>query len=94
MEASQKLTDLSALLGNVGEKIVIYEQAYIAKKVDIMDENEKMPISKVEILAQNTEEHRKLREVKMLQVAMIESIRALKYRLKVLSSEHEASVNL
>jgi len=88
MEASDKLIKLSAMLGNIGDAIVGFEQAYAQIKIDKMLEDSKLPISKIEILCQVTDEYRQLREAKELQRATIEAVRSLKVFIKVRENEY------
>lgn len=93
-QASEYLYELSAMLGNVGEKIVEYEKLFISKKVEIMNQNPKMSLNRIELLAKDTAEWGQLREVFELRIAMVEVIRSLKYRIRHLEDEREASDNL
>ena len=87
MEASDKLIKLSALLGNVGNRLVERERKFAQIKIQYKIDNPKMPISKIEILASDTDEYQELREVKELQKSMVETIRSLKYFVRVREEE-------
>ncbi len=93
MEASDYLVKLSSLLGSLGEWLVVYEKNYIQQKINLMDEHPKMAMSKIEVLAQNCEEYTTLREAKQMEKAIMEVIRSLKYRIKVLNNEQEVAGN-
>lgn len=87
--ATEYAYKLSALLGNVGEKIVEYEKDFIAEQNRLMMENDKTPIARVKLLAQNTESYAKMREVQVLRESMMEAIRSLKSRAKALQEEYQ-----
>ena len=89
-EASRALIELTSLLSTVGEAIVELEKAYNMVKIETMQENEKMPISKVEVLAKARKEYTDLRHAQELQKSMQEVIRSLKYRQRALAGEYEA----
>lgn len=91
VEATEHMNFLTGHLGIVGEHIDKHYDEFIKEKIKLMQENDKLPISRVEILAQGTEAYRLLRETKTLREAMIEAIRGLKYRVRALEDEYENS---
>jgi hypothetical protein len=88
--ATEYLYKLSAWLGNIGEEIVAREKAVIHAKIKIMEENREMPMAKVEALAKNSEDYIGLLEAKQLREAVVETIRALKYRVRSLEDEFQS----
>lgn len=91
VEATDKMVELSRLLGNINEVITQNDKIFISKKVEIMEANEKMSMNKVELLAQNTDEYHALQEARRLEKATLEVIRSLKFRCKALEDEYTIS---
>lgn len=87
--ATEYLYKLSALLGNVGEKIVEYEMEFIGIQNTLLTQHPQMPIARVKLLAQGSESYKNLQECKALRETMVETIRALKYRVKSLQEEYQ-----
>lgn len=90
--ATEYLYQLSAWLGNIGEEIVQREKGFIWKKVKLMEEHPEMPSNKIETLAKATDDYTGLQEAKQLREAVVETIRALKYRVRTLEDEFESTL--
>jgi len=93
-EVSKELVELSALIGTLGEKIVDFDQALANKQLEIWQEKEEISAKEVEIRSKITQEYQDLQKAKVLLTAIIETIRSLKYRLRVLKGEREGTINL
>lgn len=94
VEASEKMVELSRLLGNLGEHIVKFERDYLQVKIDIMTTNDKMSMNKIELMAQNSEQYTILQQSRVLEKTTLEVIRSLKYRCRALEDEKQVSNNL
>jgi len=92
MEASEYLTKLSALLGNINEEIRLRDRLYANKLLEIM--NEGNSVAKAKVIAQTTDEYQNLELAKGYEHVTIEIVRSLKYRCNVLLHEQESSRNL
>jgi KaiC/GvpD/RAD55 family RecA-like ATPase len=92
-EISQELVEFSVLLGSFSEKLAELEQAYVNEKLRFLSEAE-ISVAKAELKAQGTEAYKNYKEAKVLEKAIIETIRALKYRLRVIKDEMEGSMNI
>lgn len=93
-ELSRNLVELSAMIGNIGENIIILEQKFINKQLEIIQENDEMSCKEVEIRSKVLPEYLEFSQAKVLEKAIIETTRALKFRIKILINESEASRNL
>ena len=77
-ELSQELCELSSLLGTLGENIVVFDQALAQKQLDLIDENEEMSCKEVEIRTKITDEYKNFQTAKLLEKAVLETIRSIK----------------
>jgi hypothetical protein len=92
-EASQILVELSALVGNVNEEIVVREMAYHRLLNDILS-TPNMTSAAAKIRANASEEYEAWLRAKNSLTTIMEMIRGLKYRLKSLDEERRVSGNL
>ena len=92
-EVSKELVELSALIGTLGEKIVDFDQALANKQLEIWQEDEEVMAKEVEVKSRVTKEYENFQKARVLEKSMTETIRALKYRLRVLESEREFAPN-
>ena len=60
----------------------------------MMNENEKLSMKKVELIAQNTGEYFALSEIKETQKAVLQTIQSLKYFIRTRGEEYNSSGNL
>ena len=93
-ELSQILVELSALLGNIGENICLLEQKFINKQLELWQENNEMSAKECEIRSKVTKEYLEYSQIKVLEKATIESLRSIKYRLRILQNEQQGCRNL
>lgn len=91
-ELSEYLVKLSSLMGDYGRGIVDLERKYINRQIEIMDEKD-LSVAKSEVFVKVTDEYVEWKKAKELEKAIIESIRAIKYRIRVLQHEMEAGSN-
>ncbi|MEW6606045.1 MAG: hypothetical protein AB1414_01155 [bacterium] len=91
-QLSQELVELSALLGNFSEALVDLEKAYTEEKLRALKLTEK--VNQAEILAKNTPAYQEYQKARLLEKAVNETIRSLKYRIRTVSEEEEVSKNL
>lgn len=93
-EISQEMVELSSLLGSLGENIVNFDIAVANQQIALWEKEEGMSAKEAEIRTKVTEEYKRYALAKILEKAMMETIRSLKFRLRVLSDEREVARNL
>lgn len=93
-QVSEELVELSALLSTLGEKIVEFDQALANKQLEIWQDEPEISAKEMEVRSKVTEEYKNYQMARILEKAMLETIRALKYRIKILEKEKEVSGNL
>lgn len=86
--ASEIMTELSALIGNILEEITTREIIYNKKLLEYL-ENEKTAV-KAKIKAETSFEYENMRTAQNTEKVATELIRSLKYLLKAKSDEYQA----
>jgi len=91
-EVTRIMTELSALLFNIGDEVSKLESEVFKKKRDFLEEDISDAKATTQIKAEDI--YREYTKAKALQSSTLELIRSLKYRIKALSGEKEVSTNL
>lgn len=89
--ASEILTELSALLGNINEEITLRDMAYNQVLLNFL-ESEKTA-NRAKIKAGTTAEYESMRTARNTEKTAVELIRSLKYYLKAKEEEYKQSNN-
>ncbi len=89
-ELSKDVIFLSSRMGDYGAKLADLERLYINKQIKIINEKE-IAVNKAELFVKSTDEYLNWKKAKELEKALIETIRAIKLRIKVLGHEKETS---
>ena len=87
-ELSKYLIELASLMGVYGQGMTDLERVYINKQIEIMDEKD-LSVGKSEIFVKATDEYNEWKKAKELEKALIETVRAIKYRIRILENEKE-----
>ena len=88
-ELSKYLVELAALMGKYGQGMTDLERVYINKQIKIMDEKD-LQVGKSQIFIKATDEYNEWKKAKELEKALIETVRAIKYRIRILENEKES----
>ena len=91
-DLSITLSKLSVLMSNIIEIMPDVERTYINKQNEIMDA-ENLSVAKSELRAKATNEYVAYKKIRGVEKALIETIRALKMRIRVLGHDFEGSRN-
>lgn len=92
-EMSQCMLNLTLLLPNVSQEQVENETEYLKLLNQYLEDDPKLSKAKAEVRAQVSEFYKRSRQAKHLHEDMIEIIRALKYRMKMLENEEKSTQN-
>jgi len=87
-ELSKFLIELAILMGAYGQAITDLERVYINKQIEVMNEKD-LSVGKSEIFVKATDEYNEWKKAKELEKALIETIRSIKYRIRILENEKE-----
>ena len=90
-KAAKILVEISALLGNINDQILLTDIAYNHKLKECYDNEEKA--NRAKILAETSDEYVNAREAKNTEKLTLEMIRSLKYYLRSKESEYKESNN-
>jgi len=82
-ELSKYLIELATLMGKFGQGITDLERIYINKQIEVMEEKD-LSVGKSEIFVKATDEYNEWKKAKELEKALLETIRAVKYRIRIL----------
>lgn len=91
VRASEILTEISALLGNINDEITKRDMEYNQVLLKSL-ENEKSA-NKAKIVAGTTEEYKTMRDARNTEKVAIELIRAIKYYIKTKEEEYKQGGN-
>ena len=88
VRASEILTEISALLGNINDKITANDIAYNKVLLNYLDSEQ--TANRARIRANITQEYEDMRNARNTEKVAIEIIRGLKFYLKVREDEYKA----
>lgn len=89
--AAEMLTELSALIGNLNDRITETDMAYNQKLLECYNTQE--TVNRAKIIANTSQEYKDMRDARNTKELAIEIIRSLKYLLKSRQDEWQVSGN-
>ena len=92
IRASEMLIEMSALLGNVLDKITETEMLY--NQVLLKNYDSEKTANRAKIKSEITDEFKNMRDAKNTEKVLLEVIRGLKYFLRMKEDEYKAGRNL
>lgn len=90
--ASEMLTEISALLGNINDEITKRDMEYNQVLLECLEKEKSA--NKAKIVAGTTESYKSMRDARNTEKVATEIIRSLKYYLKAKEEEYIQSNNL
>lgn len=93
-ELSENLVELSSLYANFSEGLTGLEQVYAQKKLEFLTGEKKISVAEATLYSETTPEYKEFAEARRLEKALVEVIRSIKVRIRLLGSEYEVSSNL
>lgn len=94
MIASDRLMELTVWHSSLTAHISEFQFKYNKKLSSILETDEKLPISKAEIIAKASDEYKQLDEALRLEKSLVEIIRSLKIWIKSRAEEYHISSNI